>query len=234
MFSQAYKKVLSTEKDIGKCYRCGKADYLAPDCHFKNAACDYCKLEGHLESVFRKTKSKVPIKTARITYVCNATIASDNFCRVPKLQIPVYINSQEVRMELDTTTGGIFLSQEVWKKLGKPELQKSSLYNFNLQASIYCPFWERLSLKAVKRNRLPIVYNLTRISNLNIPSRDAITSLNISIDKILFCSSSTSMDVKSLSPSFDEQSSQLQQACTKSLEERNLDTSSIGAHLREF
>ena len=42
------------------------------------------------------------------------------------------------------------------------------------------------------------------------------------------------MDVKSLLPSSDEQSSQLQQACTKLHEERNLDTSSIGAHLREF
>ena len=50
---------------------------------------------------------------------------------------------------------------------------------------------------------------------MNLLGRDAIASLNISTDKILFCSSSTSMDVKSLSPSSDEQSFQLQEACTK-------------------
>ena len=59
---------------------------------------------------------------AKIISVCNAKNASDNFCKVPKLQISVYINSHEVRMELDTATGGNFLSQEVWKKLGKSDL----------------------------------------------------------------------------------------------------------------
>ena len=42
------------------------------------------------------------------------------------------------------------------------------------------------------------------------------------------------MDVKSLLSSSDEQSLQLQEACTKLHEERNLNTSSIVAHLREF
>ena len=67
------------KKDKGKCYRCGKAGHLAPDCYFKKATCNYCKLQGYLESVSRKKKSKVPIKTAKIISVCNATNASDNF-----------------------------------------------------------------------------------------------------------------------------------------------------------
>ena len=121
-FLQTQKKVLSTEKHKGKCYRCEKAGHLAPDCYFKNATCNYCKLQGHLESVCPKKKSKASIKTAKFIFVCNATDASDNFCRVPKLQIPVYINSQEVRMELDTATGRNCFSQEVWKKLGKSDL----------------------------------------------------------------------------------------------------------------
>ena len=111
-FLQIRKKAatsLSTEKDKGKCHCCGKAGYLAPDCYFKNATCNYCKLQGHLESVCRKKKSKTPTKVAKIISVCNATNAANNFCRVPKLQIPVYINSQEVRMELDTATEGSFL-----------------------------------------------------------------------------------------------------------------------------
>ena len=111
-FLRIYKKAatsLSTEKDKGKCHCCGKAGYLALDCYFKNATCNYCKLQGYLESVCRKKKSKTPTKTAKIISVCNATNAVDNFCRVPKLQILLYINSQEVRMELDTAIGGNFL-----------------------------------------------------------------------------------------------------------------------------
>ena len=101
-----------------------KANHLAPDCYFKNATCNYCKLQGDLECVYREKKSKALLKTAEIISVCDGTNASNNFCRLPKLQIPVYINFQEFRMELDTATGGNFNSQEVWKKLGKPDLEK--------------------------------------------------------------------------------------------------------------
>ena len=69
---------------------------------------------------------------------------------------------------------------------------------------------------AVKGNRLPILYNVTRISNLNLLNRNTIASLNISIK---FCSSSTSMNVISLLSSSDEQTSQLQEACTKLCED---------------
>ena len=95
-FSPTYKKVVtfsSTEKDKGKCYRCGKAGHLAPDCYFKNATCNYCKLEVIWNLFAGKRKAKRQKKTAKIISVCNAINASDYFCRVPKLQIPVYINS---------------------------------------------------------------------------------------------------------------------------------------------
>nr|XP_009860205.1 uncharacterized protein LOC104266220 [Ciona intestinalis] len=36
---QAYKKKI-------RCYRCGKADHLAPACHYKTAKCNYCKNVG--------------------------------------------------------------------------------------------------------------------------------------------------------------------------------------------
>ena len=130
--------------------------------------------------------------------------------RVPKLQIPVYNNSQEVCMELNTATGGNFLSQQVWKKLGKPDLQKSSL-QFQSSNKHLLPVlgtFVAQTTPAVKGNKLPIFCNVTKISNLNL-GQNAITSLNISIDKILLCSSSTSIDVKSLSLSSDEQSLQL-------------------------
>ena len=71
--------------------------------------------------------------------------------------------------------------------------------------------WAQNTL-AVKGHKLPILYFVTNISNLNFLGRQAIATLNISNNKILFCSSSTSMDVKSLSPSSDEQNLELQEA----------------------
>ena len=71
--------------------------------------------------------------------------------------------------------------------------------------------WAQTTL-TVKGDKLPILYFVTIISNLNLLGRQAIATLNISNNKIFFCSLSTSMDVKSLSPSSDEQNLQLQEA----------------------
>ena len=62
---------------------------------------------------------------------------------------------------------------------------------------------------------LQILYTVTSISNLNLLGKGTIVTLNISIDKILFCSSlSTNIEVKPLLPLSDEQNLQLQEACT--------------------
>ena len=53
--SQAHKKVSSIEKNKRKCYRCGKAGH----CYFKNATCNYCKLQSHFRNLFAgKRKAK--------------------------------------------------------------------------------------------------------------------------------------------------------------------------------
>ena len=206
----------SIEKDKGKFYRCGQAGHLVivifighcyfichcyfillfiGHCYFKNATCNYCKLQGHLNLFAGKEKQNVN-KNGKFISVCNA---SYNFCRVTKLQISVYINSQQVCMELDTATGGNFLSQKVLNKLGKPDLQQSSLQFQSASKHLLLVLGTFVAQTTLtfKGDRLPILYTATNISNLNFLGRDAIATLNISIDKILFCSSSTSMNVKS-------------------------------------
>ena len=207
----------STEKDKAKCYRCGKVGHIAPDCHFKNAICNYCKLQGHLESVCRKKKNKISTKSVKSIYACNVTNASNNFCRVPKLQVPVYINSQQVCFELDTATGGNFLSEEAWIQLGKPDLQQSSL-QFESASKHVLPVLGTFVAPTTltdKKNKFSIEYSVTKIPNLNLLGRDAIATLNISIDSLLYSKSSTNMPVNALVPSSDEQDLQLQEACTK-------------------
>ena len=69
-----------------------------------------------------------------------------------------------------------------------------------------------LTTLAIKGNRLTNLYNVTSISNYNLLGRDPFV---ISFDKILFCTLSTNMEGKSLLPSSNEQSLQLQEACVK-------------------
>ena len=100
---------------------------------------------------------------------------------VEKLQLPVCINSQQVCMELDTATGGNFLSKEVWNQLGRPDLRKSSL-KFQCSTKHVLPvlgtFVAQTSLEA-EGNALPILYTVTKIPNLNLLGRSAIATLQI-------------------------------------------------------
>ena len=220
-FPQAQKRTStqpsSTEKNIVKCYRCGKVGHLAPDCYFKTATCNYCKIQGHLESVCRKKKNKTSANKVKSIYACNVTKSSNNFCRVPRLQVPVYINSQQVCIELDTATGGNFLSEEVWNKLGKPNLQPSSL-QFQSASQHVLPVlgtFVAQTASAENENGFPVQYSVSKIPHLNLLGRDAIATLNISIDNLMFSRSSSNTQVKALSPSTDEQNVRLQKACAK-------------------
>ena len=88
-------------------------------------------------------------------------------------------------MELDTATGGNFLSKEVWNQLGQPDLQESSL-QFQSATKHVLPvlgtFVAQTSLEA-EENALPILYTVTKIPNLNLLGRSAISTLQISNDK---------------------------------------------------
>ena len=54
---------------------------------------------------------------------CAISNTSDDICRVPRLWLPVYIRSSCPQMELDTATGGNFISEEICEEIGKPELR---------------------------------------------------------------------------------------------------------------
>nr|XP_026695390.1 uncharacterized protein LOC113475420 [Ciona intestinalis] len=110
---QAYKKKI-------RCYRCGKADHLAPACHYKTAKCNYCKNVGHVEAVCR-TKQQASVDNVKVLRPIKQQIGSNK-----KLEVIVGINGKECMLEMDTATNGNFISVETWRKVGKPRLKQST------------------------------------------------------------------------------------------------------------
>ena len=227
---QASKKTShsSDDKSQRKCYRCGKASHLAPDCRFKTATCNYCKIQGHLETVCRKKilsqKPGTSKGTGKVQSIetCVLSDTSHDFCRVPSLRVPVYILSTWVRMELDTATGGNFISEEIWKEMGEPELQPTTL-QYQSASKHPLPILGTLvaqsKLEPHSGESISLSFQVTKISNLNLLGRDAIVSLGISLDNILFSRSSQNSEVQALALFPSEADHSLQQACSKLCDE---------------
>ena len=80
------KKTASNSEDSGrpkvKCFRCGKTNHVAPNCRFKDAVCNFCKITGHLEKVCRKktqqsTTSPVKaIDVQEVNSIANSRLSS--------------------------------------------------------------------------------------------------------------------------------------------------------------
>ena len=66
---------------------------------------------------------------------------------------------------------------------------------------------------------IPLSFQVTEIPNLHLLGRDAIVSLKISLDNILFFRSSKIPEVKALDPYPTEADHSLQQACFKLCDE---------------
>uniref|UniRef100_A0A0L8HEX8 Reverse transcriptase domain-containing protein n=1 Tax=Octopus bimaculoides TaxID=37653 RepID=A0A0L8HEX8_OCTBM len=107
----------------------------------------------------------------------------------PPRDINVHIHSKLVHIELDTATGGNFISEELWSELRKPELQPATL-----------------QYQLASKHALPIVSTFM--------GRDVIMKLKISIDDLLF-SKESNMEVKVLSSHLRKVDVYLQESCSK-------------------
>ena len=127
------------------------------------------------------------------------------------MQLPIYIESKKVFLELDTATSGNFVSEKVWSDLGRPTLSQAELQYRSASGHdllIAGSFQARTQLVPDGEERI-ITFNVAKIKDLNLLGRQAITILDISLDKLLYPEK-----VKTLSPK-EDLDSQLQDKCTK-------------------
>ena len=198
-----------TDKPI-KCYRCGKP-HKAPDCPHKEAKCNYCNIVGHLEAVCRKKQQqKSQANVRRISEV--KTISGKHYPRDDsELTVSLTIQGQPFTIELDTATSGNFISESVWKQLGRPTLddtghsyESASKHNLPVLGSFM-----GLTYSPDTGEELSIPYVVTTIPDLNLLGRIAIRALGISVDKAL--------EVKAIHPS-DKKTATASPASSKRLD----------------
>ena len=114
-----------------KCYRCGKPNHKAPECHYKDSVCAKCKKKGHIAKVCRSTKSS-PLQSRSEPSQTNTVIPDT---QVPEeyqlfsiqeegtrnhtkpLTVLVTINGKSVVMEIDTGSAVSIISDTVFSSV---------------------------------------------------------------------------------------------------------------------
>ena len=199
----------------GNCKHCGKAH--KSECKYKDAACNYCGIKGHLEKICRKkARSSKPKKVKTIVKSCFNTSQEQTSC--PELRQKVVINGHSLEFEIDTGSADNFMGQSSWRKIGSPTLQPSER-NYQSASQHPLPVLGTVALKTHLKKEpdsVSLDFNVTQQPDLNLLGRTAITQLGISVDSLLQQPS----DPTSICTVMEDQPDlALQDACRKVCEE---------------
>ena len=99
-----------------KCFRCVKTNHVAPDCRFKDAVYNFCKITSHLEKVCRKKAQQSTTSSVKAIHVQEVHSLANGVTSVPKLEVVIIVNDTKVTVELATAAN--FLSFQEWQRLG--------------------------------------------------------------------------------------------------------------------
>jgi len=102
--------------------------------------------------------------------------------------MPIHINGKAFTLELDTATGGNFISTRVWTELDKPKLQQAQ-WRYHSASKHPLPVIGAFTAEAkygdVSKS-YPVSFLVSEIPDLNLFGRDAIKAMRISLDDLLF------------------------------------------------
>ena len=148
--------------------------------------CNFCGIKGHLAKVCRKKQSaNAKTSTKPLNFIHEVKAVSEQ--SLAKLEVPLKIQGQTWKMELDTATNGNFISTQTWTHLGSPELQRPDLKyesasKHNLP--IISTFVAKTSTQESEEAH-DIKYTVSKIPELNLLGRTATKELGISVDEAL-------------------------------------------------
>ena len=125
---RAHHKTCNNDFPKEICPRCGRSDYRASVCKFKDAQCRYCKKKGHIERVCMQ-KKKQTSATANVDLVTAKPTRSVNTIqdREPLVQ-SVYVKNKDYKFQVDTGSGDNFCDKKVWIHTGKPKLLEPDFF----------------------------------------------------------------------------------------------------------
>ncbi|XP_003741883.2 uncharacterized protein K02A2.6-like, partial [Galendromus occidentalis] len=105
-----------------KCYRCGRSNHNQNDCRFREAKCHNCAKTGHLAIMCRLSGKKTPNSNPnrRVN-----RIEADK--QNPEIVRKVMIDNMPATLTVDTGAAVTLIPMSLWKKLGSPGLEPSSI-----------------------------------------------------------------------------------------------------------
>ena len=116
------------------CYRCGKKNHTAANCHFKEAVCHFCQKKGHVAKVCRKrlaqqSSDKKQVSRQELSWIQRDSQDSEDGS---DMDLPLYqvssksshpitvdleVNKKKLTMEIDTGAAVSVTSERTRKKI---------------------------------------------------------------------------------------------------------------------
>ncbi|XP_055604914.1 uncharacterized protein K02A2.6-like [Uranotaenia lowii] len=214
-FSPPRSSKESGSRPTSPCWNCGSMHY-ARDCHFIKHKCTNCGQFGHKDGYCSSAKkAKRPGKRDKFRPATRSLQVKH--VRHRRKFVPVVINNQTVRLQLDTASDISIVSEATWQLIGKPECRRSMVTAstasgkpLKLQSEFSCDF----TINGVTRTGKFYIVK----QQLNLLGLDIIEAFNLSsLPMESFCNQVTSgqANVQSLKEKFPTVFSDVPGLCTK-------------------
>ena len=168
----------------GPCPSCSAKDHWRSAYPPHNIVCSCCKRMGHLARVCRDRHKQQSGKTKHFyppnnrTNVINAAEESEQYTAVLTVNsspqskpvfVPVKLNEETVKLQIDTGASITLISEATWKRSGSSQLDPPPV-RYRIIQRMICPCWEIARLAFNVMIKLVIFQSLSQKEiDLNLP-----------------------------------------------------------------